>query len=118
MFDKIRQHVDILRERAGVPVRTPDEQAAVERAAQRLTLYHRPTCPFCIKVFIAMRRLDVPLLRRDISQDRAARDELVAGGGRQMVPCLRIDEDAGVRWLYESRDIIDYLEERFGPPDD
>ena len=116
MMDWLKQQVDTLRERAGVPVRSPEEQAAVERAAQQLTLFHRPTCPFCIKVVIAMRRLDVPIPQRDISSDRAAREALVAGGGRQMVPCLRIEDDeGGVRWLYESRDIVAYLERRFGP---
>jgi glutathione S-transferase len=37
------------------------------------------------------------------------RRELVEGGGRATVPCLRIERDGEVHWLYESRDIIDYL---------
>lgn len=36
--------------------------------------------------------------------------DLVAGGGKGQVPCLRIETDGGeVRWLYESIDIIRYL---------
>jgi glutathione S-transferase len=51
---------------------------------------------------------------RDIKRDPARRDELVAGGGKKQVPCLRIAEaDGGVRWLYESREISRYLRQRF-----
>jgi glutathione S-transferase len=36
--------------------------------------------------------------------------ELIAGGGKDQVPCLRIEnEDGEVRWLYESIDIVRYL---------
>ncbi|WP_067560612.1 glutaredoxin family protein [Halofilum ochraceum] len=117
MLKQLKERVDGLRERAGVPVRTPEQQAEVERRAQHLTLYHRPTCPFCMRVFIALARLDIPIQRRNITTDAEARTELGAGGGRQQVPCLRIDESAGTRWLYESADIIAYLEAQFGVPD-
>jgi len=114
MLTRLMKGVHALRERAGVAVRSDAEQAEVERDAQQLTLYHRLTCPFCIKVFIALRRLDVPVSRRNITADADARRELVNEGGRQMVPCLRIDEPEGTRWLYESDDIIAYLDQRFG----
>ncbi|MDF3852182.1 hypothetical protein [Achromobacter denitrificans] len=29
------------------------------------------------------------------------------------MPCLRIEEAGGTRWMYESSDIIAYLEQRF-----
>jgi glutathione S-transferase len=29
------------------------------------------------------------------------------------VPCLLIEEDGEARWMYESNDIIAYLEKRF-----
>lgn len=117
MLKQLKAGIDGLRERAGVPVRDPVQQAEVERRAQHLTLYHRPTCPFCMRVFIALARLDVPIQRRNITTDAEARNELVANGGRQQVPCLRIDESTGARWLYESADIIAYLEEQFGTED-
>ena len=38
----------------------------------------------------------------------------LAGGGNLKVPCLRIEErDLGYRWMYESSDIVHYLESRF-----
>ena len=117
MLKQLKKGIDNLRERAGVPVRTPEQQAEVVRRAQGLTLYHRPTCPFCLRVFTAVARLDVPINRRNITTDVEARRELVAGGGRQQVPCLRIDASDGTRWLYESGDIIAYLETQFGTAD-
>lgn len=114
MLKRLMEGVDALRERAGVAVRSDAAQAEVDRSAQALTLYYRPTCPFCIKVFIALRRLDVPVRTRNIGSDEAAGRELVAEGGWQMVPCLRIEASDGVHWRYESCDIIAYLEERFG----
>jgi glutathione S-transferase len=44
----------------------------------------------------------------------AAREELLAGGGDLKVPCLRIGEgEHASQWMYESKDIISYLEGRF-----
>ncbi|MFA4912707.1 MAG: glutathione S-transferase N-terminal domain-containing protein, partial [Burkholderiaceae bacterium] len=42
-----------------------------------------------------------------------ARAELQQGGGKVKVPCLRIDEAGQTRWMYESDDIIAFLERRF-----
>ena len=51
---------------------------------------------------------------RDTLRDASARAELLAGGGRGTVPCLRITEaDGSVRWMYESTDIIRYLDGEF-----
>ena len=36
--------------------------------------------------------------------------DLIAGGGKNQVPCLRIENEGGdVRWLYESIDIVRYI---------
>jgi glutathione S-transferase len=36
--------------------------------------------------------------------------DLIAGGGKGQVPCLRIESENGnVKWMYESIDIIRYL---------
>lgn len=48
-----------------------------------LVLYVRPTCPYCIKVLRFMEGNGLELATRDISSDPAARDELVAVGGKQ-----------------------------------
>jgi glutathione S-transferase len=73
-------------------------------------LFQYDSCPFCYRVrrFLAGAELNIPT--RDILRDPSARNELMAGGGRTTVPCLRIERGGEVEWLYESRDIIDYLE--------
>jgi glutathione S-transferase len=41
--------------------------------------------------------------------------ELIEQGGKRQVPCLRITkEDGEVEWLYESKEIRRYLQERYG----
>ena len=38
---------------------------------------------------------------------------LMRGGGKGQVPCLRIESELGqVQWLYESDDILDYIQGR------
>jgi glutaredoxin len=78
---------------------------------EHYTLYQFESCPYCARVrrYIAEAGLDIPL--RDTLRDPAARSELIQGGGDSMVPCLRIERDGQVRWLYESLDIIAYLRE-------
>ncbi len=76
-----------------------------------LTLYQDPLCPFCMRVkqFLTQRGIELP--QRNTMTDMAAYKELVKGGGRATVPCLRIEEDNGeVTWMYESFDIMRYLE--------
>ncbi len=82
---------------------------------ERYTLYKDDWCPFCrrVQTFLAEARLDVPM--RDTFNDAGARGELMAGGGRATVPCLKIEADGAERWLYESADIIDYLRSRASP---
>ena len=94
--------------------RSDTEQAQADQAAARLCLYHYPGCLFCTRVHHTLKRLNLRVPLRDIRADPAARQELLAGGGRAMVPCLRIPTDSGHRWLYESSDISHYLKQRFG----
>ena len=100
-----------------VIARTEDDQKRVDQACHDLVLYHFPSCPFCIRVRRALRRMSLKLECRDIRRDAAAFAELREQGGKSQVPCLRI-ELAGkpVRWLYESADIVRYLEKRFPTP--
>lgn len=93
--------------------RSPQGQAAVNADAASLSLYQFQACPFCVKTRRAMHRLNVPIALKDAKHDPDARAALQAGGGKVKVPCLRIDEADGTRWMYESNDIIAYLEKRF-----
>ncbi len=93
--------------------RSPQGQAAVNADAASLSLYQFQACPFCVKTRRAMHRLNVPVTLKDAKNDPEARAALQTGGGKVKVPCLRIEEAGGTRWMYESNDIIAYLEKRF-----
>lgn len=41
------------------------------------------------------------------------RQTLLEQGGKIKVPCLRIEEGGKTTWMYESKVIIDYLNNRF-----
>jgi len=95
-------------------VRTAEAQQQINRECEQLALYHFKTCPFCIKVRHEMARLSLPIALRDAQHDTTHRDALLQGGGKVQTPCLRItDAQGGVQWMYESNDIIQYLQQRF-----
>ena len=93
--------------------RSAAAQTEVEQAAKGLALYQFHACPFCVKTRRTLHRLNVPVALRDAKNDPVHRDALLQGGGRVKVPCLRIEEDGQVSWLYESKAIIAYLDKRF-----
>ncbi|PZE10071.1 glutaredoxin [Pseudomonas sp. 57B-090624] len=93
--------------------RSAEAQARVEDETAGLALYQSPACPFCVKTRRTLHRLDLPIQLRDAKNDEGHRAALLAGGGKIKVPCLRIDENGESRWMYESSDIIRYLESRF-----
>jgi glutathione S-transferase len=52
--------------------------------------------------------LEMPF--KDTLLDKQAYQDLVKLGGQDLVPCLRIEsKDGTVRWMYESKNIIEYL---------
>ncbi len=92
---------------------TLQRYGAVE--GETLALYHFDSCPFCRMVRSTIVRLGVEIELRDIYRDPSRLDELVAARGRPTVPVLQCTSPDGiVRWMPESRDIIRYLEERYG----
>ena len=94
--------------------RDPAYQQSIENQLKNLSLYQFETCPFCVKVRRAMQRLNLPIELRDARAPGQFRTELIEQGGRLMAPCLRIDHSDGTtEWMYESDDIIAYLEENF-----
>jgi glutaredoxin len=101
--------------RAGV--RPPEQQQAVEAALAHYALYQFHACPFCVKVRRALRRLNLPMALRDAKPEGPFRTELLQQGGAVKVPCLRIEHpDGRIEWMYESSDIIAYLEQTFPLP--
>ncbi|RIA36455.1 glutaredoxin [Ectopseudomonas oleovorans] len=93
--------------------RSPEAQAEVQRATSDLALYQFQACPFCVKVRRSLHRLNLPVELRDAKNDAGHRQALEQQGGRIKVPCLRIEENGQSTWLYESKAIIAYLDQRF-----
>ena len=73
-------------------------------------LYYFSTCPYCLIVRLALWWLGLNMPLKNILFHPDNNADLIAGGGKSQVPCLRIENDHGdVRWMYESIDIIRYL---------
>jgi Glutathione S-transferase len=93
--------------------RSESEQAEVKKQVESLKLYQFYACPFCIKTRRTIKRLNLPMETRN-AQTGQFRAELLAGGGEVKVPCLRVKEGGDITWMYESSDIMAYLDKRFG----
>ncbi|MBR9869236.1 glutathione S-transferase N-terminal domain-containing protein [uncultured Amphritea sp.] len=94
--------------------RDPEQQRELDLRTTHLSLYQYEACPFCVKVRRALRRNGLNIEIRDAKKVEQYRNELLQGGGKLKVPCLRIDEGQGnVSWMYESSDIIHYLEQTY-----
>ena len=90
-------------------------ERCVGAANEKLALYYYPYCGFCRRVTSVIDRLGIQVELRDILKVPRSREELVEARGRQTVPVLRCTDARGHdRWMPESRDIIAYLERRFG----
>ena len=88
-------------------------QAQVDQAAKGLTLYQFHACPFCVKTRRTLHRLNVPVALKDAKNNEQDRQTLLEQGGKIKVPCLRIEENGKTTWMYESKAIIEYLDQRF-----
>ncbi len=73
-------------------------------------LFYFDTCPFCIKVRFALWKMGIKVKMKDILLRRENKAELIAGGGKKQVPCLRIEKSNEIEWLYESDAIIKYFQ--------
>ncbi|QUI62595.1 glutaredoxin [Pseudoalteromonas sp. A22] len=90
--------------------RAAEQQQKLDAMTANLKLYQFKACPFCVKVRRAAKRGGLKLETRDAKNDEQYRQELLEQGGKVKVPCLRIEEQGEVTWLYESNDIVAYLE--------
>lgn len=99
----------------GKTERSADGQQEIDNKTRHLSLYCAPTCVFCLKVRLLIRRLNLKIQIKNVQTSMDAHRELVAHGGRSMVPCLCIQQSDGTRkWMYESSDINRYLRRQFG----
>lgn len=73
-------------------------------------LYYFPSCSFCRIVVDEIESLQLKIEMRNIQKNSKFRAELVTGGGKSTVPCLKHPNG---RWQYESADIIDFFYQNF-----
>ena len=86
--------------------KVPDTVPAPDQE-RKLELYKYDTCPYCVRVMMALRRMpEVAVDLLDVRRDRAAAERLYQTTGRTQVPCLFVD---GVP-LFESEDIVRWLD--------
>jgi glutaredoxin len=94
--------------------RNAELQAKIDEQTSKLSLYQFAACPFCVKVRRAMKRQSLNISIHDAKRSDVSRAELLEGGGKIKVPCLKIEDELGnVQWMYESSQIIQYLETKF-----
>lgn len=94
--------------------RSAESQAEVDLITSNMALYQFNACPFCTKTRRTFHRLNLEIETRDAINNQQHRAELLEQGGKIKVPCLNINENGTSKWLYDSSDIIQYLESRFG----
>ncbi|QIZ83802.1 glutaredoxin [Bermanella marisrubri] len=95
--------------------RSSKEQRRVEKVASGLTLYVSDTCPYCTKVKKQVKHLNIPLTIKNLDRCHIYQKELLSGGGKAQVPCLKIDRSKGVEWVYRSEQIANYMDKKFQP---
>jgi len=94
--------------------RSEQEQSEMDQRTKNLALYQFNSCPFCIKVRRQIKRQSLNIQLLDAQYNQQHRAELLNDGGEIKVPCLKMTSDSGeVTWMYESNDIINYLQDNF-----
>ena len=93
--------------------RDAELQAKIDQKTAGLSLYQYPACPFCVKVRRAIKRNSLNIQTVDAKRCETSKQALLEGGGKLKVPCLKIVDSTGdVSWMYESSDIINFLEQQ------
>ena len=93
--------------------RDAKKQAEIDTETANYSLYQFEACPFCVKVRRTIKRQSLKIELRDAKNNEDHKAELLAGGGRVKVPCLRIDNNGETTWMYESSDIMAFLEKQY-----
>jgi len=96
---------------SGIRVRNGLEER--DQPAERIVLYNFENSPYCRKVREQLCALNLDYEVRNVAKGSTRRPELVERGGEMMVPYL-IDPNHDVE-MYESDDIVSYLERTYAP---
>ena len=78
--------------------------------SEKLILYFREWCGYCVRGQDVISKLGVDVEQRNIWENEEWNDDLVSGQGRSTVPVLcRITTSGETHWIPESGAIIRYL---------
>ena len=92
---------------------SPAEVVKRSEALRGCELYHFQASPFAARVRGALAKFQVEIPMHDVLESNKAWKELIAGGKRDRVPCLKVTEPgAPDRWIYESLEIVKFIEIR------
>jgi glutaredoxin len=89
--------------------REQEQQIKIDKFFRNHSIYQFYTCPFCVKIRRYIRKNSLNIELRDAKDNKYFRAELKKYGGKIQVPCLRIEKDNNVEWVYESKDIVNYF---------
>lgn len=92
-------------------VRDPKLQEEINKLTSTWAMYQFPACPFCVKVRRFLKRENISIEMKDAKRE-PHRTALIQNGGKLQVPCLTYQEDNQTHWLYESSDIIAFLQKK------
>ena len=93
--------------------RDPNTQKNINEITKNMSLYQYKACPFCVKVRRKLRKYSLNIELKDAKNNNANKNDLKTLGGKLKVPCLRIENNkSDIQWLYESKDIINFLENK------
>ena len=94
--------------------RSAEEQAIVDAKTTNIVMYEFRACPFCMIVRKNIYHKNLNIELRDARRNKTWGEELRLQGGKYQTPCLKItDVDGEEQWMYESKDIIVYLDQHF-----
>tara|TARA_B110000196_G_scaffold20419_1_gene16001 strand:- start:1259 stop:1633 length:375 start_codon:yes stop_codon:yes gene_type:complete len=98
-------------------IRDKNSQEEINKLTKKMSLYQYKACPFCVKVRRNMRKYSLNIELRDAKDNSLNKKNLKNLGGKLKVPCLRIEKNKdNIQWLYESKEIINYLEKELNLP--
>ena len=95
-------------------IRKKIDQDAIDKKTKHLTIYQFEACPFCVKVRRFVRKNSLKINLKDAKNNKVFKSQLINGGGKHKVPCLKIERlNSKTKWLYESTEIIKFLKKEF-----
>ena len=95
-------------------LRKKNDQDKIDLKTKNLTIYQFEACPFCVKVRRFIRKNSLNISLKDAKNNKIFKSELINEGGKHKVPCLKIEKiNTKTEWLYESNEIIKFLNKEF-----